>query len=452
MIGMEQSRRIYSVSELTTRIKRLLEDQFPMVWISGEISNLKVPSSGHAYFTLKDKHAQIAAVMFRGQLRQLKFDLDDGMSLVGLGRISVYEPRGSYQIILEYAEPMGVGALQVAFEQLKQKLLEEGLFSDEHKSPLPFLPAQPGVITSPTGAVVQDILKIARRRFPNIAVDIYPVRVQGAEAVDQIVAAIKTANRLERNDVLILARGGGSLEDFAPFNSERVARAVFDSRIPIVSAVGHETDFTIADFVSDLRAPTPSAAAEIVIPVKSELTNRCMELAGRTQRALRNTLQRTRDRIAQCNRMLIHPGKKIQDKKLHLDQLAQRLRRCLDIQAQQRRSRLEQTRARLMNRSPENSIAAHNVKVETLRNNLLQYINIKTSKTGERVRAAQAVLRAVDPNSVLNRGYSITRTVPHGSIVTDARSVHYGQPLEIQLAKGHIAVIVQEETKSNIEE
>jgi exodeoxyribonuclease VII large subunit len=449
---MQPNRRIYSVSELTTHIKRLIEDHFPMVWISGEISNLKVPSSGHAYFTLKDKQAQIAAVMFRGQLRQLKFDLDDGMSLVGLGRISVYEPRGSYQIILEYAEPMGVGALQVAFEQLKQKLLEEGLFSDEHKSPLPFLPAQPGVITSPTGAVVQDILKIAQRRFPNIAVDIYPVRVQGAEAVDQIVAAIKTANRLERNDVLILARGGGSLEDLAPFNSEHVARAIFDSQIPIVSAVGHETDFTIADFVADLRAPTPSAAAELVIPVKNELINRCTELIGRTQRALRNTLQRTRDRIAQCNRMLIHPGKKIQDKKLHLDQLAQRLRRSLDIQAQQQRSRLEQTRARLMHRSPENSIETNKAKVEILRNNLLQFINITTSRNSERVKAAQAVLRAVNPNSVLNRGYSITRTVPHGSVVTDARRLHFGQPLEIQLAKGHIAVIVQEEKNSNIEE
>lgn len=449
---MQPNRRIYSVSELTVHIKRLLEDQFPMVWISGEISNLKVPSSGHAYFTLKDKQAQIAAVMFRGQLRQLKFDLDDGISLVGLGRVTVYEPRGSYQIILEYAEPMGVGALQVAFEQLKQKLLEEGLFSDAHKSSLPFLPDRPGIITSPTGAVVQDILKIARRRFPNMAMDIYPVRVQGAEAADQIVAAIKAANRLGRNDVLVLARGGGSLEDLAPFNSERVARAIFASRIPIVSAVGHETDFSIADFVADLRAPTPSAAAEMVVPIKEELISRCMELTGRIHRGLRNTLQRTRERLVQCNRMLVHPGKKIQDQKLHLDQLTQRLKRSLDLQARQQRSRLSQIQMRLQNRNPDKRAASSKVKLEILINNLLQSINKITSINNERVRAAQAVLRAVDPFSVLNRGYSITRTVPHGRVVTDARSVHCGQPLEIQLAKGHIAVIVQEDRKSNVEE
>ena len=449
---MQTGRRIYSVSELTADIKRLLEDQFPMVWISGEISNLRVPSSGHAYFTLKDKQAQMAAVMFRGQLRQLKFELDDGISLVGLGRVTVYEPRGSYQIILEYAEPMGVGALQVAFEQLKQKLLEEGLFSDEHKSPLPFLPERPGIITSSTGAVVQDFIKIARRRFPDMAMDIYPVRVQGAEAVEQIAAAIKDANRLARNDVLVLARGGGSLEDLAPFNSERVARAIFASRIPIVSAVGHETDFSIADFVADLRAPTPSAAAEIVVPVKGELMHRCMELTGRIQRALRNMLQKNRERLAQNRRMLIHPGKKIQDQKLHLDQLTQRLRRSLDMQARQQHSRLEQIRSRLLNRNPDKIAAEYKIKLELLRNNLLQFIKISTYRNSERVKAAQAVLRAVDPHSVLNRGYSITRTVPHGKVVMDARTVHRGQPLEIQLAKGQIAVIVREDTNSTIEE
>jgi exodeoxyribonuclease VII large subunit len=449
---MQPGRRIFSVSELTAKIKRLLEDQFPMVWLSGEISNLRVPSSGHAYFTLKDPQAQIAAVMFRGQLRQLKFELDNGISLVGLGRVTVYEPRGGYQIILEYAEPMGVGALQVAFEQLKQKLLQEGLFSDAHKSPLPFLPERPGIITSPTGAVVQDILKIARRRFPDLAMDIYPVRVQGTEAVDQIVAAIKAANRLARNDVLVLARGGGSLEDLAPFNSEPVARAIFASRIPIVSAVGHETDFTIADFVADLRAPTPSAAAEIVVPLKIELMNRCMELTARMQRTLRNMLHRVRERLIYYNRMLVHPGKKVEDQKLHLDQLTQRLKRSLEMQARQQRSRLEQTMTRLQHRNPEKITASHKVKLELLRNSLLHYLNMVTSTNRERVRSAQAVLRAMDPHSVLQRGFSITRTVPHGKVVTDARSVHLGQPLEIQLAKGQIAVTVQEDTKSPIEE
>jgi exodeoxyribonuclease VII large subunit len=449
---MQPNRRIYTVSELTGRIKRLLEDQFPMVWISGEISNVKIPASGHAYFTLKDKQAQIAAVMFRGQLRQLKFELDDGISLVGLGRVTVYEPRGSYQIILEYAEPMGVGALQVAFEQLKQKLLDEGLFSDTHKSPLPFLPRRPGIITSPTGAVIQDILNIARRRFTNMTVDIYPVRVQGAEAVDQIVAAIEGANRLARNDVLVLARGGGSLEDLAPFNSERVARAIFASRVPVVSAVGHETDFSIADFVADLRAPTPSAAAEIMVPVKDELIRRCVELSGRIHRALRHKIQSTRERLTQSRRMLVHPGKRIQDQKLHLDHLTQRLKHILDMQAQQQRSRLEHARVRLLQRNPEEAAAAHKVRLEKLAGNILNSFNMMISIYKEKVRTAQAVLRAVDPYSVLNRGYSITRTVPRGRIVTDARSVHCGQPLEIQLAKGQITVIVQEEINSTTKE
>lgn len=423
-----------------------------MVWISGEISNLKVPTSGHAYFTLKDKKAQIAAVMFRGQLRQLKFDLDDGISLVGLGRISVYEPRGTYQIILEYAEPMGVGALQIAFEQLKQKLYEEGLFSDEHKSPLPFLPKRLGLITSPTGAVVRDILNIALRRFPNLTMHIYPVRVQGVEAADQIVAAIALANRIQSNDVLILARGGGSLEDFAPFNSERVARAIYSSTIPIVSAVGHETDFSIADFVADYRAPTPSAAAELVVPVKFELQSRNAELTGRVQRAMRNVIQGLREQIGQCNRMLVHPGRMIQDARLHLDQLETRLRLGLSAQVRQQRSAYEQTRTKLIHYSPARFAAIHKGKLDILHFNLLQLMNMLTLKHKERLKTVQAVLHAVNPRSILERGYSITRTVPHGKVVTDARNVHSGQPLEIQLAKGRLGVIVQQDIQTTFEE
>ena len=423
-----------------------------MIWISGEISNLKVPSSGHAYFTLKDKKAQISAVMFRGQRRQLKFEMNDGMSLVGLGRISVYEPRGAYQIILEYAEPMGIGALQVAFEQLKQKLLDEGLFSETHKSTLPFLPVRLGVITSPTGAVVQDILNIAQRRFPNICMDIYPVRVQGVDAAGEIIAAIQLANRMQRNDVLILARGGGSLEDLAPFNDEGVARSIFDSRIPIVSAVGHETDFSIADFVADFRASTPSAAAEMVVPIKSELKARCTELRERAHRAMRITIQGFRDQIAQYNRGLVHPGKRIQDTWLHLDQLVGRLRRGLSARLQQQQTRYEQSRTGLIHNSPLAFVTLHKSKVNGLRVNILQLMSIILIKNNERLKAAQAVLKAVNPASILKRGYSITRTVPQAMIVMDARTVNPGQPLEIQLAKGHVRVTVQEEIISNIEE
>ena len=282
----QPSPQIYSVTKLTQEIKFLLEERYEIVWITGEVSNLRIPSSGHAYFTLKDSKAQIAAVMFRGQLRQLKFDLDDGATIVAMARVSVYEPRGTYQIILEYIEPKGVGALQIAFQQLKHRLADEGLFEADHKKPLPFLPQKIGVITSASGAAVQDILKVIHRRFDTMAVDIYAVHVQGAQAAMEIARALETANRQNDADVLILARGGGSMEDLAAFNSETVARAIYTSDIPVVSAVGHETDFTIADFVADLRAPTPSAAAELVVPVKVEAIARCRELQGRCRQSI----------------------------------------------------------------------------------------------------------------------------------------------------------------------
>lgn len=447
-IGLQSARKIYSISELTADIKRLLENQYPMIWISGEISNLRIPSSGHAYFTLKDKNAQIAAVMFRGQLRQLKFDMHDGMSLVGLGRISVYEPRGTYQIILEYAEPLGIGALQIAFEKLKQKLAEEGLFSPEHKSALPFLPLRPGIITSPTGAVVRDILNISRRRFPNLRMDIYPVSVQGPDAVRQIVAAIQLADRRGCNDVLILARGGGSLEDLAAFNDEQVARAIFGSRLPIVSAVGHETDFSIADFVADVRAPTPSAAAELVIPVKEELKSRCLELRSRAHRATRITLQGSKDKITQLDRRLVHPGKKVQDIRLHLDQLTGRLNRDAEHRLQQLKARFDRISAALIHNSPARRLPLLKSQVDVLSHNILQIINISSFKYHEKLKAAQTTLKAMNPDAILKRGYSITRTLPQGKIIMDAQLVHSGQPLEIQLAKGHLRVTVVEQVNS----
>ena len=420
-----------------------------MIWISGEISNLRIPSSGHAYFTLKDKKAQIAGVMFKGQLRQLRFDLDDGMTLVGMGRISVYEPRGTYQIILEYAEPKGIGALQIAFEQLKQKLYEEGLFAQEHKKELPFLPNRPGIITSPTGAVIRDILNISGRRFPNLTIDIFPVRVQGDEAKNEIVKAIELANRLGRNDILILARGGGSLEDLAPFNSERVARAIYGSLIPIVSAVGHETDFTIADFVADVRAPTPSAAAEIAIPMKIELRSRANELSLRCRRTILAMVRQEKDRMSQYNRLLVHPGQKVQDARLHVDQLVSRLRRGLSVQARQVRSEYEQVSGGLMRNSPAVHIALHQHKIDLLRNNLLQFTKLVYLQGEQRFNAAQGLLRAMNPAAVLERGYSITRTVPQGKVVSDAATVSGGQPLEIQLARGRLEVVVQENIRTS---
>ncbi|MEJ2282480.1 MAG: exodeoxyribonuclease VII large subunit [Desulfobacterales bacterium] len=376
MFATRNKRKIYSVSELNAEIKALLEESYPFVWLSGEISNFRIPASGHFYFSIKDATSHISAVMFRGQQRQLKFEPEDGMSITGMGRISVYEPRGTYQIILEYLEPSGVGALQVAFEQLKNRLADEGLFDDEFKTDIPFIPNKIGIITSRSGAVVHDILQVVRRRFPNIAIQIYPVKVQGDGAVENIIDALELLNDRAECDVGILARGGGSLEDLQAFNSESVARAIFGSKIPIISAVGHETDYTIADFVADLRAPTPSAAAELVVPEKSTLEHRCHELTERLNSVQANTPQ-----------LLIRKMK----------------------------TKLEQN--------------YHNL--------LKSYLLLNTSKQ-IKMRELTAKLETLSPVAILSRGYSITRTIPEARVIKDTRAVALNQDVEVMVANGRL--------------
>ncbi|MGD9369401.1 MAG: exodeoxyribonuclease VII large subunit [Desulfobacteraceae bacterium] len=444
-------RTVFTVSQLTAKIKSLLEEKYSMIWISGEISNLRIPPSGHAYFTLKDKGAQISAVMFRGQMRQIKFDLDDGLMLVGLGRITVYEPRGNYQIILEYIEPQGIGALQVAFEQLKLKLQEEGLFSEKHKSALPSLPNKIGVITSPSGSVVQDILKVTRRRFFNIMLDIYPVKVQGKDAVVEVVDAIETANRLDRNDVLIIARGGGSLEDLAAFNSERVARAIFASRIPIVSAVGHETDYTIADFVADLRAPTPSAAAEMIVPVKADLQSYIDALIQRNIRATLNRCSSFRQHLAQLTQRIVHPGKKIQEGQLHIDYLMDCMIRSLKGIVQEKKHRLNSIQMKLLNNTPERYLEIYRSKIDLNRYKILKAIQKTYNEKADRLKTADALLKVVNPSAILKRGYSITRTLPQRKVVMAAETLRAGQHLEVQLAAGRIDVSVIRKKINNLD-
>jgi len=270
--------KIFTVSELTRNVRALLEGHFPEVWVSGEISNFRSPSSGHFYFTLKDEQAQLASVMFRGANSQIPFKLEDGLEVICHGRITVYETRGQYQIVVDHCEPKGIGALQLAFEQLKKKLSEEGLFDAKNKKPLPFLPKKIGVVTSPTGAAIRDILKVLHQRFESTNVLLIPVRVQGEGAAEEVAEAIFLLNKRDDIDVMIVGRGGGSMEDLWAFNEEVVARAIFASKIPVVSAVGHEIDFTIADFVADVRAPTPSAAAEIVVPRRRDLLEHIEEL------------------------------------------------------------------------------------------------------------------------------------------------------------------------------
>jgi exodeoxyribonuclease VII large subunit len=431
-------REICSVSKVTETIKLILEDKFPIVWICGEISNFKTPASGHAYFTLKDEKAQIAAVMFKGQRRQLRFKLEDGATIVGMGRISVYEPRGTYQIILEYVEPHGLGALQLAFEQLKRKLSDEGLFDPVHKKPIPVLPRRIAIITSPTGAVIRDLLSIINRRFHNTVVDIHPVRVQGDQASQDIRQALLLANRLNQADVIILARGGGSIEDMAAFNSEIVARTVFASNIPVVSAIGHETDFTVADFVADLRAPTPSAAAEMVLPVKSQLQHDCIRLRERCIDAVLRQCKDHRKRLESIRRHLIHPRKSIQNGLIRVDDLSQRLIQAMISKHHRQYERHRSLCKDLAATSPITMITRHQAAIELIRYKLLRFMKDAISLRRLQYRALLATLNALNPYSILQRGFSITRAMPQGVVVLDAGTVSSGEELEIILAKGRL--------------
>jgi exodeoxyribonuclease VII large subunit len=434
---------IYTVSELTAKVKVLLEDGFPFIWICGEISNLRIPASGHFYFTLKDEKAQINAVMFRGQNRNLKFMPEDGMSVTGIGRVSVYEPRGTYQIILEYIEPEGIGAIQLAFEQLKERLTAEGLFDEKHKKPLPFLPCKISIITSPTGAVIHDILKIVNRRFPNIPIEIIPVKVQGDGSEREIVSGLETITTRSDSDVVILARGGGSLEDFHAFNSEDVARAIFASKIPIISAVGHETDFSISDFVADLRAPTPSAAAELAVPLKSDLIKKTTELTTHLTTRFSRYIEHRQTLLQEMSHRLVDPNKRIEDLRLRTDDLLSRLIRTFKANIIQQQERFEWRFDKLNSHNPLSYTKKLNEKLKQFNFNLLTYIRIKLSNKQFLLRELDARLTALSPNAILDRGYSITRTIPDAVIVRNPQQVEIGQDLEVMVAKGSLICSVK---------
>ncbi len=343
---------ILTVTDLTTRIKTALESAFLDVWVEGEISNLSVPQSGHAYFTLKDEQSQIRAVLFRSSQRFLKFTLQHGLHVICRGRVSVYEPRGEYQLILEYIEPKGVGALQLAFEQLKAKLEGEGLFDLDRKKQLPLLPRRIGVITSPTGAAIRDILRVIRRRHPRMHLLISPVPVQGLEAAPAIVGALRYFNRERNVDVIIVARGGGSLEDLWAFNEEPVARAIYQSRLPVISAVGHETDYTIADFVADVRAPTPSAAAEMVVQSEEHFRRFLSSLESGLVRGLNQKIERGRAMLRQSARMLGDPRRILERQSQRIDELSSRLATGLMHHVRRDRSRLAALTAGLDHLNP----------------------------------------------------------------------------------------------------
>ena len=351
----ERPFHIHTVTEVTRDIKDLLEDTFVSVWIEGEISNWRVVQSGHAYFTLKDAQSQLRTVMFRSALRQLPFEPEAGMQVVAHGRLTVYEPRGDYQLLAEMLEPKGVGALQVAFEQLKERLFQEGLFDETRKRPLPLVPQRIGIVTSPTGAAIRDIIHVVHRRRANVHLYLYPAHVQGKEAVPDIVRGIAALNAWEpKLDVLIVGRGGGSLEDLWAFNEEKVARAIAASEIPVISAVGHEIDYTIADFVADLRAPTPSAAAEVVVKSEDELRQQLQAFLARMHTVTQHTVRHARtalDRLSAC-RVLREPRRLIVTRQQYVDDLMLQLEKGWQNSYQERKRRVQQAARTLLRLNP----------------------------------------------------------------------------------------------------
>ncbi len=430
------AKTVYSVSELNRRIKQRLEKEFPLIWVLGEISNLKRPPSGHLYFTLKDSHAQLSAVMFKGQARRLNAIPDDGLSILGMGRVSVYEPRGTYQLIIEYMEPKGLGGLQLSFEHLKRKLSAEGLFDPAGKKPLPVLPRKVHVLSSPAGAVIFDTINIIRRRFANMPIVLIPTAVQGPRAVEEVIKAIASLNQQQDAEVAILARGGGSLEDLQAFNDERVAHAIFQSRVPIVSAIGHETDYTIADFVADLRAPTPSAAAELVVPQKKALQVRLADLERQLGVAVLTHLTTKRNLLTVCRGRLIDPRRRIHDGRLSLDDLMQRMETGLQRTLRDSRRKLKIIASRLKPELVINRVENAKQKHDKINNNLL-YLILKCIEYHRwRTQVVVSRLTALNPMAVLERGYSITRTWPQRTIIKNTRQIQIDDSVEITLASG----------------
>jgi len=434
---------VYSVSGLSQEIRDLLEGHFDFVWVEGEISNFRIPSSGHYYMVLKDEKAQIRAVMFRPQTRYLKFVPEDGMNVVVQGRIAVYEPRGEYQLLLDYVEPLGVGALALAFEQLKKKLAGQGLFDESIKKPLPFLPRSIAVITSPTGAAIRDFLKVIQRRFANIEITIVPVKVQGEGAAEEMVEALRTVNSELDADVIVLTRGGGSLEDLWAFNSEELALAIRASRVPVVSAVGHEIDVTISDLVADLRAPTPSAAAELLVAEKESLKTRILDIRDRLFTAVKAGLSGRQENLRFLSKGLRDPRKELARSWMDLDDLHGRLTRVMTLALGARRREAAGEARALALHSPLQRMEGLRQKTDFLRRSLMSLTLKAIKDLGMRVSLARARMKSMSPLAVLKRGYSITRRLPEGWIVRSADEVRKGDRVSVKLAKGEMECSVE---------
>lgn len=428
--------QIYTVSSLTREIRERLETHFPLVWVSGEVSNLRRPVSGHYYFTLKDAEAQLRVVLFKGNHQHLRHKPEEGAQILCRGRLTVYAARGDYQLIVDYLEPAGLGVLAQAFEALKTRLAAEGLFDAAHKQPLPFLPRRLALVTSPTGAVVRDFLRLLRRRFPHIEVFIYPVKVQGADAAAEIVQALQDLPRWPGVEVIVLARGGGSLEDLWPFNEEAVARAIYHCPLPVVSAVGHEVDFTIADFVADVRAATPSAAVELVVPDQGDLKRRLDRLAGSLWRGWRRHLEGERRHLLAVTRRLPDLSRRLVDVRLRLDERAETLVRRFSRHRQAKRQNLEVARSRLLLLSPRRALTAWRLRLDQLTPRLAWSWRQTQEARRRHLNYCDSHLKKLDPMAILARGYAVATRVPEGTVIRDATLIPSGASIKVKVAKG----------------
>jgi len=446
-----EERRILSVSGLNREAKQLIEGSLGVVWVEGEVSNLSRPSSGHLYWSLKDAHAQVRCAMFRMSNRGLGFELANGQQVLVRARASLYEARGEYQLIVEYAEEAGEGLLRRKFEELKRKLAAEGLFDAARKRVPPKLPRRIGVVTSASGAALRDVLIALRRRSPATAVLIYPTSVQGAGAADEICRTLKLADRRAECDVLILTRGGGSLEDLWAFNEEKVARVIAALELPIIVGVGHEIDFTIADFVADLRAPTPSQAAELAVPDQSEWLTRFARLEQQIAFCTRRRLSTDRRHFTSLEHRLsrCHPGIRLREQQQRLDELEARARRALERRIATAKLRLGRLATSVAHANPAHRLAKVRERWRWTGERLRRAIVRNVDDTRQRLKLAERALASLSPLATLERGYAIVQRSDGGSVVTDAAQVKRGTAIDVRLARGSLAATVDDTNSGN---
>lgn len=432
------NRDIYKVTRLNREVRAVLEGSFPVLWVQGEISNLARPASGHIYFSLKDQHSQVRCAMFKNRLRSVKFAPENGMEILARANVSLYEGRGEFQLIMEHIEPAGEGALQRAFDELKQRLHKEGLFEDQHKQNIPAYPKSITVITSPSGAAIRDILQVLNRRYPLAEVNIYPVPVQGENSAEKIVSALQLAEQRQESDVIILARGGGSLEDLWSFNEEIVARAIYQCSIPVVCGVGHEIDFTIADFVSDQRAPTPSAAAELISPDIIELQNNIRQIETVLSRNIHNKIDRHTQTLAQLEKRMPNPARQLQNISQGLDDLGLRMQQAMKGIFVHKRADLLQITSEINYFNPLQLLKLNKEKCQFLYEQLQSNLSHILEIADARMKHAAHALHTVSPLATLQRGYAIVTYGDDNRIVRNADELKENDEIKTRLAKGQI--------------